>query len=200
MKKLENIVVNLRPFPLKIISSNFKLIEEIESLKSEIETQLYETKKERDLSYKEGFKHGEEKGVAKAFDYLISIVEKQKEDGIKFKEEIEEKLPLLATELVKKIIQRELKIDQNTIIEITKNLLLKTGFSPSIDILIHPSNLPVFEKNKELLCGNVENSIINIVVDENLEKEDVIIKTEKVKLDGRLSILQKQIMESLKEV
>lgn len=200
MKKLENVDINLRPFPLKIVASNYKLIEEIETLKQEIESQLQKTKDERKLSYEEGFKSGEQQGVSKALEYLISIVEKQKDEGVKYKNEIEAKLPILATELVKKLIKRELKIDKSVIIEITESLLSKISFSPSIDILVNPSNLNIFNKNKEILGRVVENSILNIIGDENLKEEDVIIKTPKVKIDGRLSVLQKQILDYLNEV
>lgn len=125
----------------------------------------------KDQAEREGFKLGFEKWMEK-----VREVEERIE---KVKDELEKSITPLALMAAKKIVGREIELDNEAILDIVKSHLKAVKQSKKITVWVSRADFAILDKNKQQLKENFEElEIFSVRPRDDLTKGGCIIETE----------------------
>ncbi|GEM_PF-2237994 len=154
---------------------------------------------------KEGFEKGYEEGLKKgeaefkkAISSFIDAISKVQEEKKALVDQIQVKILDFAFKFAETIIKREIKKDDNIVVDILKEALQYIVLDGNIIVKVNISDI---EKVEEYINHNLsllENDInISIIGDENLERGSVLVVGQSGEVDARIEKMVDRVRESL---
>lgn len=188
-------------------------LEEIELWKAEELQRIHEEKEKlfqitREKAYQEGYKDGLERGTLEgkqqyeaAIDHAQSLIMQAEADWKKRILQSEPYVIELVMEIAKKIIQRELLLDQNAIIGIVQEALKQSSELREITVALHPSDYEVVRLRIDELKRHISNQANLILVpDHSITSGGCMIRTSLGTLDARIDTQLEELKKALMDV
>ncbi|MBA3443062.1 MAG: hypothetical protein H0T92_24725 [Pyrinomonadaceae bacterium] len=100
--------------------------------------------------------------------------------------EAEHDLLRLSIKLAEKIIGREIKLDNTTVVEIVSTALRTARQNELLIVRVHPSDLPVIQAQRERLDPAGRARFLDIVADPRVHRGGCIIESESGTVDAQL--------------
>ncbi|MGE5632254.1 MAG: FliH/SctL family protein [Caulobacteraceae bacterium] len=149
----------------------------------------------------EGFRQGYESGYSEGKDNAQSIIDEAVEirnflDARKeaMDREAEEEILGLVLDISKKIIGEEITQNQNAIITLIKQALLRCAFKNKLILKISPEDYEFVTENKNKICALVEGlTDIEIVSDPSLKKGGCVVETPSGEINASVNIQMKEL-------
>lgn len=162
----------------------------------------------RDEGYQHGFDTGLSSGTEEALhryqdhiNHAASIVKQTQSDWERRIEQSEPYLVDLAIEIAKKVIQRELLTDKQTILQIVKETLKLSSELKEVTLAVHPDDYPLIRSRIDelkLLISSQANLVI--LPDYSIASGGCIIRSSLGTLDARVDTQLEEIKRSLLDV
>jgi type III secretion protein L len=143
---------------------------------------LLEAQTEAETLKKRAFLEGTENALA---EFEKNLIESQ-EIRERVWRESEKDLLRLAVRLAEKIIGREIKKDQKTIIEIVANAVQNARLQEKLTIRVNPQDLPILEKETERITAGSKIKFIDFAPDPRVVSGGCLIESEVGTIDARL--------------
>lgn len=143
---------------------------------------LLEAQNEAESLRKRAFQEGTENALA---EFEKNLIESQ-EIRERVWRESEKDLLRLAVRLAEKIIGKEIKKDQKTIIEIVANAVQNARLQEKLTIKVNPQDLPILEKETERITAGSKIKFIDFAPDPRVVSGGCLIESEVGTIDARL--------------
>lgn len=168
-----------------------EIIHQAESQAEEIKKEAIE---EKQKAIKEGYEKGYQEGLAQASE--IILLAKQQRD--KLITNLEPQLVKLSIKIAEKIIDREIKLDEWTVINIVNQALQPIKDQQKITIFVNPEDLKKLEIKKNSILSILSKAKdIEIRANDEIKLGGCIIETEAGKIDAQLQTQLKTIEKAL---
>ena len=181
-----------------------QILKEVETDRSNIINEAYDQSKQiledaKEAGYSEGYEKGFEEGLSEGFnkgyedgkvvsDKLIKESLEIKEDYITKRnsllEELEKDIIQLVIEIYEKILDKEIKEDDSTVVSLVLNGIKNLDPTDKLTIIVSKDDFHIIEESKDEILAKA--SLINeleIKYDINLSKGDCILETSKGSID-----------------
>lgn len=168
-----------------------EIIHQAETQAEEIKKQAIE---EKEKAIKEGYEKGYQEGLAQVSE-IILLAKQQREKLIT---NLEPQLVKLSIKIAEKIIARELKLDEWTVINIVTQALQPIKDQQKIIIFVNPEDLKKLEIKKSYILSLLSKAKdIEIRANDEIKLGGCIIETEAGKIDAQLQTQLKIIEKAL---
>lgn len=195
--------------------------EEAEKIKSEIEEKASQAsqdiidraKKEAEgikkNAYDEGYKEGYEKGFSEGYEkglkegkaeyeelvgFLKSVIDEIKNAKEKLLEEVEPEVIEVLKILIRKIILKEAKLDEELVIRVIKTAIKKLEERSKIVVRVNPEDLPEVVDRREEFFKSIEGlKELEIIEDPRVGKGGCIV-------EGGLGVVDARIEKQVEEI
>jgi flagellar assembly protein FliH len=173
--------------------------------RQEEERFLAQLEEQKRLGYEEGYQLGIQDGTLHAgqqyqhqLDKAAAILEQAYEEKARIIEEAEPFVIELSTEIAKKVLQQELKINPEALLVLIKQTLASVYETASLSIGVSPEDFAFVQKQREQLMavdnGQVE---VKIIPDYSIEQGGCIIRTSSGSIDARIDVQLSEIKKVL---
>ncbi len=157
-----------------------------------------------DEVFQKGYQAGEKSGLKMAeekIDAMVEKVAKTLEELAQLRHQMalegEKDLVKLAIEIARKLVHREIHIDEKIILSLVRVALEQLTGSGRIIVFAHPSDYKVLRKNlDEVSSANTETTLV-FKIDEKLDRGDCLIESELGIVDARISEQFQEIEKGL---
>ncbi|NJM52959.1 MAG: hypothetical protein HC846_05910 [Blastocatellia bacterium] len=130
----------------------------------------------------QAYREGSEKALA---EFETNLIE-SREIRERVWRETEKDLLRLAIRLAEKIIGREIKKDQKTIVDIVANAVQNARQQEKLTIRVNPQDLPIIEKETERISVGSKIKFIDFAADPRVVSGGCLIESEVGTIDARL--------------
>lgn len=188
-------------------------LQEIENWKIEEQKQMNEESEKlfqitKQNAYQEGYKDGFDQGILEGkqqYEHEIahaqSLILQAEADWKKRIVQSEPYVIDLVIEIAKKVIQRELLLDQNSIVGIVQEALKQSSELKEITVLLHPKDYDVVRSRIDELKRYISNQANLILVpDHSITSGGCMIRTSLGTLDARVDTQLEEIKKALMDV
>ncbi len=144
------------------------------------------------------------KGFESGFIQWAEKLAELETEIIKVRKDMERLISPLAVKAAKKIVGRELKIDESTIIDIITTSLKSVAQHKKINIFVNKNDFEQVEKNREKIKSVFESlEALSIIPQEEIEEGGCIIETEggiiNAQLENKWLILEHAFSKMIKD-
>jgi len=177
-----NLGVKQKVVKKQIVSANkeaARILEEAEEFATEIRR---EAQAEAENLKAEAFREGTENALTEFERHLIETREIRE----KVWRETEKDLLRLAIRLAEKIVGREIKKDDKTIVEIISTALQNARQQEKLTVRVNPKDLPTVEREAEKFALGGRIQFIDFVADPRVASSGCLIESEVGTIDARL--------------
>ena len=182
---------SMRPWPLVLNSSQFQLSVELENLKAKAEQTLKSINAQKEKALKEGFEEGFNQAKIENTGKFLRFLKQTETEILKFKEEILQQIPSVINEIAVEFIGLELTQNKDFLKARIRKLIENMPEVQNMEIEVHESEV---NKVKNILSRlNLQSFSFSVIPVKDLNKADIIIRTENGILDGSLETLKKEI-------
>lgn len=141
-----------------------------------------EVQTEADALKNKAYREGTEKALT---EFEINLIE-SREIREKVWRETEKDLLRLAVRLAEKIVGREIRKDQKTIIDIVSNAVQNARQQEKLTIRVNPKDLPLVERETEKISVGSKIKFIDFAADPRVSSGGCLIESEVGTIDARL--------------
>lgn len=156
-----------------------QILEEAEGFAAEIRR---ESREEAEKLKAEAYREGTENALT---EYERNLIETREIRERVFRE-TEKDLLRLAVRLAEKIIGREIKRDEKTIVQIISTALQNARQQEKLTVRVNPKDLPVVESETEKFSSGGRVQFIDFVADPRVATSGCLIESEVGTIDARL--------------
>ncbi len=183
--------------------------EEIETALKEANKKLKEAEEIYKKRYEEGFKKGYDDGILKAKQDTEKEVESMRKELLESIKKIESSKNEIISELqnssfliikeaLKKVVASELKLNDEAILNIVKDAVMKISQAKKLTIKLNPEDYNYIEGKIEEIKINPESEI-KIVPDSSITKGGCIVSTEMGEVDATVETKIEEILKVIQE-
>jgi len=161
-----------------------------------------ETKKNLSLKNLAEKQKAEEKEIKRVIEMLKKAAKEIEIEKCRMIKEGEREILKMVMAIVRKVIKREIEVDPDIIVRVTRDALGQAADARRILIKVNPLDWKrLKEIEQEILPGeNNGNHHIQIEEDKSIQRGGCIIKTEKETIDARIDQQIREIEKTLMEV
>lgn len=141
-----------------------------------------EAQNEAENLINQAYREGSEKALA---EFETNLIE-SREIRERVWRETEKDLLRLAIRLAEKIVGREIKKDQKTIVDIVANAVQNARQQEKLTIRVNPQDLPIIEKETERISVGSKIKFIDFAADPRVVSGGCLIESEVGTIDARL--------------
>lgn len=145
-------------------------------------------------AFQKGYQAGEKSGLKMAEEKIDSIVKKvakSLEELARLRHQMvlegEKDLVKLAIEIAKKLVHREIHLDEKIIVSLVRVALEQLTDKSQIIVFAHPSDYKVLRKHLDEVSPANTGTTLVLKVDEKLDRGDCLIESESGIVDARIS-------------
>jgi flagellar assembly protein FliH len=173
--------------------------------KREQEHFLLQLEEEKRRGYNDGYQmgmdEGSQHGLLKYQELLEKagqILEQSYQEKNAIIREAEPFVIELSVEMAKKVLQQELKGNQEALIQLIKECLSSVYESASLTIAVAPDDYPFVQKQREQLLAVVNGQVeVKILPDYTIQQGGCIIRTSSGSVDARIDVQLTEIKKAL---
>jgi len=193
----------------KVRTLRFESIEGIsDAILFGTEEEVEKKEKARDLNeiereaYQKAFAAGQQSGLQmaeKKTEVVVKRFSRSLEEVASLRERLikaaERDLVELSIEIAKKLVHREIQIDENIIATLVRVALERLAVKNGIKVTVNPLDADILTKELKDLVG--EEGSIELKTDEELRRGDCLVESDYGTIDARISEQFKEIEEGL---
>ncbi|MDF2902693.1 MAG: flagellar assembly protein FliH [Bacillus sp. (in: firmicutes)] len=166
---------------------------------------LFQLEEEKRRGYLQGYEMGMQEGTQHAEEHYkaqlqkaADVLEQAYQEKTAVIKEAEPFVIELTTEIAKKVLQQELKINPDALIHLIKQTLATVYETSSISISVAPEDFTFVQKQREQLMA-VDNGRVEVKVfpDYSIEQGGCIIRTSSGSVDARIDVQLSEIKKVL---
>lgn len=157
----------------------------------------------RQLGWQEGREEGLKQIHSEVAGYLQeaeTVLAKAEEERQKIIQGTEEEIVLLALDIAKKIIKKEIELGSSVIREITQQAIKKATHREKVIIRVNAVDLEYVEKERGILREKSGSSDLIILPDPTVEPGGCVLETDLGTVDARIDTQLTQIREALLKI
>jgi flagellar assembly protein FliH len=181
------------------------LKEIVEWRKQEEEQFRQQFEQEKMRGYQEGYQIGIEEGRSHGHDQYSQLLQKA---NVVLEQAYQEKMAIiqeadpfvikLSVEIARKILQQELKTNQDVLLPMIKESLATVYETSSLTINVSPEDFPFVQKQREQLLAAVNGKVeVKIMPDYSIQHGGCIIHTSSGSIDARIDVQLSEIKKAL---
>lgn len=161
--------------PAEAFSSVFEAKEIVELAQKEAEEYRKQVEKECEELKEEAKKSGFDQGLN---EWASKLAEFEK-DVADIRQETEKIIVPLALKAAKKIVAREIELNQETVVDIVSNALRAVAHHKNVKIHVNRGDLVILEQNKQRLKDVLESiEVLSLQESDEVEPSGCVIETE----------------------
>jgi flagellar assembly protein FliH len=153
-------------------------------------------------AYQKAFEAGQQSGLQmaeKKIEVIVKRFSRSLENLAVLREEIikqtERDLVELSIEIAKKLVHREIRIDEKIIATLVRVALDRLAVKSAITVRVNSQDYEVLENELKEILG--EDGYVELKIDESLKRGDCLVESDYGSIDARISEQFKEIEEGL---
>jgi flagellar assembly protein FliH len=164
-----------------------------------------ELEEEKRRGYQEGYQIGIEEGRTHGHDQYSQLLQKANtvleqayQEKVAVIQEAEPFVINLSIEIARKILQQELKTNQDALLPMIKGSLISVYETSSLTINVSPEDYPFVQKQREQLLAVVNGKVeVKIMPDYSIQHGGCIIHTSSGSVDARIDVQLSEVKKVL---